>query len=341
MKKTLIIAIIILSIICLLAIIFLSSKLISNNALSAKVVNNNNKELAGKKIIYIDSYHSGYEWSDGIENGIKQGLKDTGIELKIHKMDTKKNPSEEFKIQAGIKAKQAIEEFKPDLIIASDDNAFKYLIKDYYKDSNIPVVFCGLNWDASLYGAPYSNTAGMIEVALIPDLIVYLRTYAKGDKIGFLSDDTETARKEADYPEKFFNLTFERRFVKNFSDWKIRFLELQDKADMLYFHNNAGIKDWNETEAKKFAKENTKIPTGAIYTWIMPYSLIGLTNDPSEQGEWSAETAIKILKGTDPKDIPLAYNKKGELNINLQIADRLGVVFPPSMLKNAKIISDS
>jgi hypothetical protein len=102
-------------------------------------------DLKGKKVLFIDSYHEGYEWSDGITKGVKQVLDGKGIELKIVRMDTKRNGGEEFKKQAGEKAKAAIEEFKPDVVIAADDNASKYIIVPFFKDSPLPFVFCGVN----------------------------------------------------------------------------------------------------------------------------------------------------------------------------------------------------
>ena len=77
----------------------------TTNAISAKPYD-------GKKIIYIDSYHEGYPWSDGITMGVQSTLEGTGVELKIHRMDTKRNPSDEFKKQAALGAKSVIEELQ-------------------------------------------------------------------------------------------------------------------------------------------------------------------------------------------------------------------------------------
>ena len=57
-------------------------------------------DIAGKKVLFIDSYHTGYKWSDGITKGIQDVVGDSGVELKIHRMDTKRNTSEEFKKNA-------------------------------------------------------------------------------------------------------------------------------------------------------------------------------------------------------------------------------------------------
>ncbi|MCX9009588.1 MAG: hypothetical protein OIN66_00560, partial [Candidatus Methanoperedens sp.] len=118
-------------------------------AVDIKVNETPTKTYEGKKILYIDSYHAGYEWSDGETRGIEKILNDTGVELKILRMDTKRNDSDAFGKQAGLKAKSVIEEFKPDVVIASDDPAFKYVIMPYYRDATLPFVFCGINWDVS------------------------------------------------------------------------------------------------------------------------------------------------------------------------------------------------
>lgn len=296
-------------------------------------------KYAGKKILYIDSYHEGYAWSDGITNGIKEILKETGVELKVHRMDTKNNPSEDFKKQAGIQAKTVIEKFKPDVVILSDDNAVKYVLVEFYKNVSLPFVYNGLNWDSSIYGLPYKNTAGMVEIALTNQLIDKLKQYAKGERMGYLSADTETERKNLENYNQLLKLNFtQNAFVKNFAEWENAFKKMQEEVDILIFENNAGISDWNDEEAEKFALENSKIPSGTLNDWIMKTVLIGYTKVPGEQGEYSAQTALKILDGISPTVIPEMTNKKGDLMLNLKIAKKLNLAFTPAMIRAAKTI---
>jgi len=294
---------------------------------------------SGKRVLYVDSYHKGYEWSDGITNGIVSTLEGTGVELKIHRMDTKRNTDEEFKEQAALETKAVIEEFEPDVLIVSDDNAFKYLVQPFYKDVDLPIVFSGLNWDASVYGAPYENTTGMVEVSLTLELIEKLKTYTSGDRVGYLTADVLTERKNAEYYEKLFDLKFDKLyFVTTLAEWKNTFSQLQNEVDIIIFENNAGIVDWDDDEAESFALENTEIPVGTTNPWTMQSSLIGLTKVPKEQGEWSAKAVLEILNGTPPSQIPVVQNKNGELFLNIKIANKLGVVFEPSEIRSAEIV---
>src|SRR5450432_2474029 len=96
---------------------------------------------AQKKILLIDSYNEGYEWSDAIIDSARQVLNGK-TDLLITHMDTKRHGSEEEKIAAALKVKEQIKSYKPDLLIACDDNAAKYVIVPFYKDTAMPVVFC-------------------------------------------------------------------------------------------------------------------------------------------------------------------------------------------------------
>jgi pyruvate,water dikinase len=147
----------------------------------------------GKRILHVDSCHPGNEWNDRIAQAVRETLRSAGAELKVIHLDTKRRSSEVEKRAAALRAKRIIEQFRPDVVTASDDNAAEYLIMPYYKDSELPFVFCGLNWDASVYGFPYSNVTGMVEVSPIPQIIKLLKRYAHGDRIGYLTEDLPTA----------------------------------------------------------------------------------------------------------------------------------------------------
>ncbi|MDP3057809.1 MAG: ABC transporter substrate binding protein [bacterium] len=296
-------------------------------------------KYAGKKILFVNSYHEGYEWSDGVAKGIVGVLKDTGVELKTHWMDTKRNDSDQFGKEAGLLAKSVIEEFKPDVVIVCDDPAFKYLVKPYYKDAKLPFVFCGINWDTSIYGTPYKNATGMVEISLTPQLISMLKEHSKGTRVGFIAGNTSTDKKNAEYQSKMFNINFTKIYhVNTFNEWKAAFLNLQNETDLAILENNAGIVGWDSEAAEAFVLENIKIPLGTFQSFMMKYVLIGLIKIPEEQGEWSAQTALKILDGASPENIPEATNKKSDLMLNLKIAKKLNVSFTPVLIRTAKTI---
>ncbi len=294
--------------------------------------------FAGKKVMLVNSYHQGYGWSDGISTGVHEILDMQGVQVRDFWMDTKRNHSEAFKKKAALKAKQAIEQWRPDLIIAADDNASKYLIKPYFKDSAIPVVFCGVNWDASVYGYPYTNATGMEEVSLIAPLPGELARFAHGERLGILTGTVLSDRKNVENFKKKMGIHFDQEvYVESFEQWKQQFRALQQRVDILIMENSQSISGWNDTEAQQFVLDNTRIPTGSTQPGMVPYVLIGYSQVPQEQGIYAAKTALRIFSGEKPSAIPIVNNHQAQVWLNLRIAQKLGIVFPLSMLKNAEI----
>ena len=283
-------------------------------------------DYAGKKVFYVNSYHLGYPGSDPITDGIRSVLDPLGVALQVLYMDTKRNPSEEYIRAAADDARDKIEAFQPDVIIASDDNASKYLIMPYYRDADVPVVFCGVNWDASVYGYPYRNATGMVEVALVPEILAHLKRYAKGSRIGFIAGDRPSEHKNFQHYKQRFGIRFDQvYFSATFAQWKEGFKRLQGEVDMVLMTSHAGIRDWDERKAVSFVERHTRVPVGTEHEWEMPLALVGVLKDFRAMGEWSARAALKILDGTPPTWIPITANQRGRLVFNPRIAALLDI----------------
>lgn len=296
-------------------------------------------KFKGKKILHVDSYHKGYAWSDGIAKGINWALAGSGVELKTVHMDSKRNTSPEFIKKAALKAKAVIEEFKPDVVIASDDNASKFLVMPYFKNAKLPFVFCGVNLDASEYGYPYKNATGMVEAGFAMRLFNELKQYAKGAGLGYLAGDSYTGRKVGGiYNKEFFHGKLKEYYIKTFEEFAEAFPRIQKEVDVLLIYNTAAIKNWNKQSAVDLVANNTRIPTGALIASEAPYAFLGMVQSSADQGIWAAETALKILDGTPPSDIPITTNKKTWWVVNLTIAKKLGLRIDPGLLEVAETI---
>ena len=291
------------------------------------------------KILFVNSYHTGYAWSDGEEAGARQALAGSGVKLDFFRLDTKRNPEPKFLEEQGRKLKALIDAERPDVVIAADDNAVRVMAK-YYKNVPLRWVYCGVNWDpAASHGLPFSNVTGITEVALIEKLLDTLKGYARGGRVGFLTVDSETERTEARAYSQQLGIRFaEERWVKTLAQWKEQFKGLQNEVDVLFFGNFAGINDWNEAEAAAWALQYSKIPSGSAYDFTMPYTMIGMTKVAEEQGIWAAKAALQILKGTPPSAIQPVKNKEASLYLNVKLASRAGIVFKPELLKNAQVM---
>jgi hypothetical protein len=182
----------------------------------------------------------------------------------------------------------------------------------------------------------------MLEIELLDQIVRQVKenTRTNINRVGTLSLDGFTEHKRVDkYREHLGNNILNNSYFPNsFEEWKTNFLKLQSEVDMLFILNAKGLKGWDAQQAEKFVLDNIKIPTATATAWMSPMSLLGIMLVPEEQGMWAAETALKILAGQSPKNIPIVRNKEGNLFINFKIAEKLGVTFKPALLKRATII---
>jgi hypothetical protein len=78
------------------------------------------------KILHIMSYHSPWQWTDDMFNGFKVGLNGLDIEYRVFQMDSKHKSTDEWKQEAARKARDLTDNWKPNLVYTTDDNAQKY-----------------------------------------------------------------------------------------------------------------------------------------------------------------------------------------------------------------------
>lgn len=289
------------------------------------------------RVLLVDSYHEGYFWSDSIIKGAMTVFdgKEVTVE-KIH-MDTKRNTSEEFKISAGKSVKDRIDNGQYDVVIAMDDNASKYVVMPFFRDGNPPFVFCGVNWDASIYGYPYKNATGMVEISPIMLALKHLNAFVKGDRIAFLGADTTTGHKNLENFKQILKLEFAAEaLVRTFDEWKNAFLDLQQKTDMLVLSAPGGVSDWDDAAVEAFILENVRIPVATDEPEFKSFAVLGFTKIPEEHGEYAATVALKLMDGASISDFPVVQSQRGDLVLNMKIAKKLGIKFPFSLVKMAK-----
>ncbi len=297
--------------------------------------------LAGK-CLFISSYHSGYEWSDGVTHGLRKTLQGK-CDIKQFDMDTKRNKDETSIKQAALTAKALVDEWQPDVLITADDNAAKYLVATYYREASIPIVFCGINWSVEEYGFPYANTTGIVEVAPIGLLLTKAVNIIGGASSAvYIGADTLSESKNLQrftIAARDHRITLKSYLVGTSSEWMEAYTDGQSH-DFLILGSNSGIKDWDDTAIKQFVYTHTSKLSATNHGWMLPYTMLGFTKVPEEQGVWAGKAAIAILNGVRPNDIPIVTNRKWDVWINEGIVKSSGIQIPDTFVKKAKKESD-
>ena len=118
-----------------------------------------------KNILYLNSYHHGYRWSDKILEGIRSVLResDSHIGLQIEYMDTKKYNYTHIKNSLFTLYREKFRGENFDLILVSDNNGFNF-VSQYHETlfRKKPIVFCGINNFEAINNSP-ENITGAIE----------------------------------------------------------------------------------------------------------------------------------------------------------------------------------
>ncbi|NOY62331.1 MAG: hypothetical protein GXP10_04110 [Gammaproteobacteria bacterium] len=296
-------------------------------------------ESYAAKCLFVASYHRGYEWNDGIERGVDNTLKGR-CELYKFFMDTKRNKGVAFAERKALEAKAYIEKIEPDVVIAADDNASKYLVKPYFKDARLPFVFCGINWTAQPYGYPYSNATGIIEVAPIRPLLKAIRQIVDQPGRGvYLSADVLTERKDYQrYRESYAKkgIVLQGVFAKTMQAWREQYIAAQaQEIDFIVLNNNSGINDWDSREAVRIAQRYNHVLTVTNYDWMMQYAMFAMTKLPEEQGEWAAQVALAILDGEPAASIPIITNRRWNIFANPQLLEKANIQLPAHLMHKA------
>ncbi len=293
---------------------------------------------APAQCLYVSSYHSGYEWNDGIERGLEAALKGR-CEVTRFYMDGKRNLDEEFAKAKAREAYELIGRLNPDIVIAADDSASKYLVMPYLKNQPMPVVFCGLNWTAEPYGYPYTNSTGMIEVGPIEALMAEVRSVVKNARRGvFLSADEITQRKEFAMTRETYRrvgITVTHKPVRTMAEWEAAYAAAQTGNDFIVIGNYAGIPDWDRERARRLVHERSRRFSVAYLDWMAPFAMLTMSKIADEQGEWAGKAAVLILDGTAPSKIPVVANRRWNMYVNGSALRRTGLRLSPEIVRKA------
>ena len=119
-----------------------------------------------KSVLVLNSYHKGYQWSDNIIEGIRSilGPNAQNIDLQVEDMDTHRISDNGYIYQLLETYRYKFRAKKFDVIIATDDPAFAFLLK--YHDElfpGTPIVFCGVNYFVDSMLAAQDLFTGVVE----------------------------------------------------------------------------------------------------------------------------------------------------------------------------------
>ncbi len=307
---------------------------------------------AQNRILVVHSYHEGYSWTDSIQTGINRAINNQHYDVKVIYMDTKRRTDEHWKIQSGRNAMQVVAQFKPDVVIASDDNAQLYFASELSTRQDSPrIVFCGINGATSDYGYPNKNATGMVSRSHTTKTLKLAQALAPSiRRVTFLSDDSLTStRAYTDYRKEKFPVEVDGFYqISNFSQWKAMVFRANLTSDAILvtlYHTVKWTSQDDQSmppeEVMKWTMQNSKVPVLGVYPFtVRDGAVMGICSSGKEHGYLAAITAMDMIKtGRSALRYPVNSSVEGKIMFNLQSARQYQIKIPDHLQQMAILIN--
>lgn len=270
-----------------------------------------------KHILILNSYHSGFQWTDDQTEGIKSALSmnNPDYNISIEYMDWKRYPTDKNldNVYKSLQDKYASQ--KIDIIITSDDAAFYFALKNRSTIfSDAPVVFCGVNSAGLLQAKDERDYTGVLEEIYPEDTIrAALKINPTIDTIYLIYDNTESGMSTGELCLEAANKVDSTLNVvslnqKSSSDIMNQLSEINQNSMILittYFMDLDGTSINHQAFCQKLSNA-TFVPVYHLYDFGMNQGVFGgyLTTG-RQQGMEAGKLASRILKGEKADLIPV------------------------------------
>lgn len=303
------------------------------------------------RVFILHSYNTDYSWTREIDDGLMRVFgKSDYLLTRSHYMNLKKHPWEDYKIKAGLQARRSIEKFKPDVLIAFDDDAQKFAAKYFVNHPSMKIVFAGLNGESKKYGYDgANNVTGIYERVPVHALIDTIKsivgqtkagqpakTFVIGDKSGSVTSDMKHFT-EANWKDVQF---LGGHQVETFDQWKKLILEQSGDVDVVISANYRKLKISEDgkdlvsaKEVVKWTTTNSKAPVLGINGYfVADGGMLAVGASGYEQGEVAAQMALDIISNKTPAtSVPRGFTKQYILYMRGGMIEQKGLTLPSYM----------
>ncbi len=308
-------------------------------------------DLQFPRILVVHSYHQDQqEHVVEMDKGIAEALSGVDCQLRSFYMDSKRHTDEQWKRRAGQQAKKILEDYRPEVVLAMDDNAQKYFAKDYAGKPGPPwFVFSGVNKEPEEYGYPAVNVTGVLErpnVLESIDLLLKIQPQVK--RILIMADKSATTDPLIAYCKTLSLpvsvVAYEQPLT--IGQWKAALEKYHGQIDAVGLYVLRTI--------TRSATDPTKVPEQELIqminaTYHLPTIgffdsaaesgvLCGVSVSMREQGLAAGRIAKAILAGKRPAEFQLRPTDQGRIQLNLRTAEFLGIQIPYSTIKRAEVV---
>ncbi len=272
------------------------------------------------RVLFINSYHPGYSWSDGIEQGLRERLAASGraIELSVEYLDSRRFAAgAQF---APLAAAMALKysSYRPDLVVVSDNAAFDFAVKQRGRAfPDVPIVFCGYNnFRPEVLRGLADITGVNEEIDIAATVEMALQVHPRTRTLAFvLSTGEASSARIAEIAERTVLPKYRERFelivLKDASLAEVRESLARLPRETVLFLSGQ-VRDQGEGRALTPAENGRLItaispfPAYTFWDFHLGTGVVGghILTGP-DQGRAAADLALRILAGEAADAIPV------------------------------------
>ncbi|SHO49069.1 PAS domain S-box-containing protein [Desulfopila aestuarii DSM 18488] len=289
-----------------------------------------------KNVLYLNSYHDGYQWSDQVLEGVRKVLNqsDFKIDLQIEYLDAKKYNYEYIKPRLYTLYREKFKDEKFDIIIVSDNDALSF-IQEFKEDlfGNVPVVFCGINGIETV-DLSQKNITGVIEnFDLARTLKIARKLHPDKKRMIVFGDDSVTGHAIANQVEQQVrvsdpDLDVEIWVSLSLEETKERVKQLPDDTFLFFTPWYQTIKGrfYTTEEVMKEIYAHSSVPMYTAWEFLLGHGVVGgRLLSGSQHGETAARMALRILNGEPADTIPIELEPTGLYMFDYDVMKRLNI----------------
>lgn len=291
-------------------------------------------------VLYINSYHRGYVWSDGIEQGLRQRLLSSGkeIELSVEYLDTRRFP---LASHLGFLAEEiAIKyaKYPPTVLVVSDNDAFDFAMK--YRERlfpGVPMVFCAYNDFRPERILGKKNITGVNEAVSFLDTIeVALKLHPDTRTLVFIGSTEEaTGLRNFEELERTVFPRFKGQYallvLNNHAVTEIgrRLKELSGKAVVFIIgqtRDRLTGRVLTGEEAGQILSAAIPFPIYSFWEFYLNTGVVGgQVLSGADQGRSAADLTLQILNGMPAHNLPVIMSTPARNMFDYRAMQRFGI----------------
>lgn len=255
------------------------------------------------------------------------------LTVRWHYLGIDRLPDEDHRQDAAKEGLRAIEQFKPDLVIAVDDEAQQYVMRRFAGQGHPRVVFAAIDHDPAEYGyVGAANVTGVVErlpLAAMRDLLQHVK---KGQpvRVAVLGDAGPTSKGQLRQVETFNwapHSVVATHTLGDFPAWQAAIKAMDGKADVVLVLSHGSLRAGPavagvapDAEVVRWIEANAApLPLGVDIEYVQQGGGLSVAPSARSMGEIAAADALAWLKAK-PAGAPPLSGQDARYSVGLRAA---------------------